>query len=76
MNRYGTGKKARSEEFKALVKELHANGIEVILDVVYNHTAEGNQTGPIISFKGLENSVYYMLDPKASIIISPVRQYL
>src|SRR5262249_43029537 len=42
---------------------LHANGIEVILDVVYNHTAEGNQDGPIISYKGLENSSYYMLAP-------------
>ncbi len=58
MNRYG-----EINEFKTLVKELHANGIEVILDVVYNHTAEGDADGPIISFKGIENSVYYMLAP-------------
>jgi isoamylase len=63
MNRYSTGEKNVLTEFKILVKELHANGIEVILDVVYNHTAEGSQTGPLISFKGLENSVYYMLAP-------------
>ncbi len=50
-------------EFKSLVKELHKNGIEVILDVVFNHTAEGNAEGPIISFKGIENSIYYMLGP-------------
>src|SRR6202522_2729221 len=48
-------------EFKAMVKSLHAAGIEVILDVVYNHTAEGNELGPTLSFKGLENQVYYML---------------
>ena len=63
VNRYGTGKNSTLWEFKNLVKELHAQGMEVILDVVYNHTAEGNQAGPIISFKGLENSVYYMLGP-------------
>ncbi len=49
-------------EFKMMVKELHAAGIEVILDVVFNHTCEGNEKGPTISFKGLENSVYYMLE--------------
>ena len=63
MNRYSTGMSNAISEFKTLVKELHANGIEVILDVVYNHTAEGNENGPILSFKGLENSVYYMLAP-------------
>ncbi len=63
MGRYGTGEKNVITEFKALVKALHAEGIEVILDVVYNHTCEGNQCGPILSFKGLENSVYYMLTP-------------
>ncbi len=63
MNRYGTGKFSTLTEFKTLVKALHAEGIEVILDVVYNHTAEGNQSGPILSFKGLENTVYYMLSP-------------
>jgi glycogen operon protein len=49
-------------QFKEMVRELHAAGIEVILDVVFNHTAEGNQTGPTFSFKGLENRVYYMLN--------------
>ncbi len=48
-------------EFKEMVKALHQAGIEVILDVVYNHTCEGNEQGPILSFKGLENQVYYML---------------
>jgi isoamylase len=50
-------------EFRDMVKALHKAGIEVILDVVFNHTAEGNQLGPTISFRGLENSVYYILDP-------------
>ena len=49
------------DEFKALVKELHRNGIEVILDVVFNHTAEGNENGPYISFRGIDNKTYYML---------------
>lgn len=52
-------------EFKTMVKELHAAGIEVILDVVFNHTCEGNEKGPTLSFKGLENSVYYMLEKDA-----------
>ena len=52
------------DEFKALVKELHKNGIEVILDVVFNHTAEGNEQGPTISFRGLDNKIYYMLTPE------------
>jgi glycogen operon protein len=54
-------------EFKAMVKALHASGIEVILDVVYNHTAEGNQLGPTLSFKGIDNPSYYRLvdgDPR------------
>lgn len=63
MNRYGTERENVIHEFKTLVKELHANDIEIILDVVYNHTGEGQQEGPIFSFKGLENSVYYMLGP-------------
>jgi glycogen operon protein len=50
-------------ELKTLIRELHENGIEVILDVVFNHTAEGNEYGPIISFKGFDNNVYYMLSP-------------
>jgi isoamylase len=49
-------------EFKTMVKTLHAAGIEVLLDVVYNHTAEGNQLGPTLSFRGIDNRVYYRLD--------------
>ncbi len=52
------------DEFKQLVKQLHAAGIEVILDVVFNHTAEGNEHGPTLCFKGLDNRVYYMLTPE------------
>jgi len=48
-------------EFKTMVKELHKAGIQVILDVVYNHTAEGNQMGPTLSFKGIDNASYYRL---------------
>ena len=48
-------------EFRAMVKEFHAAGIEVILDVVYNHTAEGNHMGPTLSFKGIDNQAYYRL---------------
>lgn len=50
------------DEFRDMVKELHRNGIEVILDVVFNHTAEGDEKGPTLCFKSLENSVYYLLD--------------
>ncbi|MCA9154687.1 MAG: glycogen debranching protein GlgX [Planctomycetales bacterium] len=49
-------------EFKQMVKALHQAGIEVYLDVVFNHTCEGNERGPVLSFKGLENRVYYMLN--------------
>lgn len=49
------------DEFRDMVKAFHREGIEVILDVVFNHTAEGDQSGPVLSFKGLENGVYYML---------------
>jgi isoamylase len=49
------------QEFKTMVKTLHENGIEVILDVVYNHTAEGNHLGPVLSFKGIDNAAYYRL---------------
>ncbi|HEX2246445.1 MAG TPA: glycogen debranching protein GlgX, partial [Arthrobacter sp.] len=49
------------QEFKAMVRELHLAGIEVILDVVYNHTAEGNHMGPTLSFRGIDNSAYYRL---------------
>jgi isoamylase len=51
------------QEFKAMVKALHEAGIELILDVVYNHTAEGNHLGPILSFKGIDNPAYYRLSP-------------
>ncbi|WP_334144176.1 glycogen debranching protein GlgX [Rhabdothermincola sp.] len=51
------------QEFKQMVKILHAEGIEVILDVVYNHTAEGNHLGPMLSLKGADNTAYYRLDP-------------
>ena len=51
------------QEFKQMVKGLHEAGIEVILDVVYNHTAEGNHLGPILSFKGIDNAAYYRLVP-------------
>jgi isoamylase len=53
---------AQVTEFKAMVKTLHAAGIEVILDVVYNHTAEGDHTGPTLSLKGIDNAGYYRLD--------------
>jgi isoamylase len=51
------------EEFRGMVKALHRAGIEVILDVVFNHTSEGNQSGPLLSFRGLENRAYYILEP-------------
>jgi len=51
--------------FKRLVKALHAAGIEVILDVVFNHTAEGNATGPTLSFRGIDNSTYYIVDDES-----------
>ncbi len=54
---------AQVTEFKDMVKALHRAGIEVILDVVYNHTAEGNVRGPTLCFRGLDNALYYRLDP-------------
>ncbi|MBL9122444.1 MAG: glycogen debranching enzyme GlgX, partial [Planctomycetaceae bacterium] len=51
-------------EFKSMVRNLHAANIEVILDVVYNHTAEGNQLGPTMSFRGIDNAAYYRLSPE------------
>ncbi len=61
---YAVGREpgAQVREFKEMVRALHQAGIEVILDVVFNHTAEGNEHGPTLSFKGLENRVYYMLE--------------
>ena len=52
------------DELKRLIRELHENGIEVILDVVFNHTAEGNDLGPTFSFEGIDNKIYYMLTPE------------
>ena len=54
---------AQVQEFKTMVRNLHGAGIEVILDVVYNHTAEGNHMGPTLSFRGIENYNYYRLVP-------------
>ena len=56
--------RARCSEFKTMVRALHAAGIEVILDVVYNHTAEGNQLGPTLSLRGIDNASYYRLSPE------------
>ena len=63
--RYRSGNEIGAEirQFKQLVKTLHRAGIEVILDVVYNHTAEGNHLGPTLSFKGIDNATYYKLAP-------------
>jgi isoamylase len=59
-----TGRRGEQvREFKGMVKALHQAGIEVILDVVYNHTAEGNHLGPMLSFKGVDNTAYYRLMP-------------
>lgn len=62
MNRYATTSTAAINEFKTMVRELHKNGIEVILDMVLNHTGEGNESGPILSFKGIDNPIYYILN--------------
>jgi isoamylase len=63
--RYGsrTGPGAQVNEFKAMVKALHAAGLEVLLDVVYNHTCEGNHLGPTLSLRGIDNATYYWLMP-------------
>lgn len=68
MQRYASSAEpgAALSEFKAMVKALHQNGIEIILDVVYNHTAEGNHEGPSYSFKGLDEEIYYMEDSTGS----------
>jgi isoamylase len=68
-NEYAAGGQRGEQvaEFKAMVRSMHEAGIEVILDVVYNHTAEGNQMGPILSLKGIDNAAYYRLvadDPR------------
>ncbi len=60
---YASGTTGAHSEFKAMVAHLHDAGLEVILDVVYNHTAEGNELGPTLSFKGIDNASYYRLLP-------------
>jgi isoamylase len=60
-NQYAANRQASVAEFKAMVRTFHEEGIEVILDVVYNHTAEGNHLGPTINFRGIDNSAYYRL---------------
>lgn len=62
--RFATTPQKAVEEFKIMVRALHAAGIEVILDVVYNHTCEGNQMGPTVSWKGVDNANYYHLSPE------------
>jgi isoamylase len=66
-NRYSSAGQRGEQvgEFKTMVKALHEAGIEVILDVVYNHTAEGDHMGPTLSFRGIDNSAYYRLDTSA-----------
>ncbi len=59
--RYAHAKTDSLREFKEMVAQLHNGGLEVILDVVYNHTAEGNEFGPTLSFKGIDNASYYRL---------------
>ncbi len=65
---YGSGRSplATIDEFRNMVKALHRAGIEVILDVVFNHTAEGNENGPTYGFRGIDNSIYYMLEKDRS----------
>jgi glycogen operon protein len=61
----GDGLGRQVAEFKTMVKSLHEAGIEVILDVVYNHTGEGNHLGPTLCFRGIDNASYYRLAPEA-----------
>jgi len=60
---YCTGIGSPTDEFRDMVKALHRAGIEVILDIVFNHTAEGGSDGPTTSFRGIDNTIYYLLDP-------------
>jgi isoamylase len=63
--RFATGGGGRQvAEFKTMVRQFHAAGFEVLLDVVYNHTAEGGRRGPTLSFRGIDNAAYYRLDPE------------
>jgi glycogen operon protein len=63
-SRYAHEREQALREFKEMVARLHDAGLEVILDVVYNHTAEGNRLGPTLSFKGIDNASYYRLLPE------------
>ena len=69
--RYASGQTARESvhQFKMMVRALHAAGLEVILDVVYNHTAEGNQLGPTLSMRGIDNASYYRLSPQGQALL-------
>jgi isoamylase len=60
---YAHDKQHVREEFRAMVDKLHANGIEIVLDVVFNHAGEGNEKGPTLLFRGIDNASYYKLDP-------------
>jgi glycogen operon protein len=62
--RFASRRGEARDEFRRMVKALHAAGIEVILDVVYNHTCEGNRLGPIVHFRGIDDPIYYRHDPK------------
>ncbi len=70
MNRFSSSSEwtGAMNDFRTLVREMHKNGIEVYLDVVYNHTAEGGKKGPFLSFKGIDNRVYYILNPQGDYI--------
>jgi glycogen operon protein len=68
--RYAANKDFAFAEFKEMVAHLHDAGLEVILDVVYNHTAEGNELGPTLSFKGIDNASYYRMAPEARYYIN------
>ena len=68
--RYAANPKDSLREFKEMVAHFHDAGLEVILDVVYNHTAEGNERGPTIFFKGLDNACYYRLIPWTNSVIT------
>ncbi|HNR33952.1 MAG TPA: glycogen debranching protein GlgX, partial [Candidatus Hydrogenedentes bacterium] len=64
--RYAFHPGAQLDEFRRMVSELHKAGIEIILDVVFNHTSEGNEKGPTLCFRGLDNAIYYMLDEEGA----------
>jgi glycogen operon protein len=61
---YCAEERAYIDEFKALVKALHQADIEVVLDIVCNHTAEGDENGPALSYRGIDNTTYYLLEEK------------